>query len=130
MIPLSILAATLAGMALGALWYSPLLFGRAWMEAIGKTESELGSTTGPMLGSVTACLLTAASLAYLLSLAGVTSVGGGLVLGAVVGIGVVFPALLSDSLFCGWGNKLLMIQSGYRVTYILVMVVILTAWAD
>ena len=39
----AILAATVAGMLLGALWYSPLLFGKAWMRALGKTEAEVGT---------------------------------------------------------------------------------------
>lgn len=123
-----ILAATVAGMALGALWYSPVMFGKAWLAAIGKTEEELGSATAPMIGSVVACLLTAIALDFLLSATGAGSVSGGLAIGAVIGVGVVFPALLSDNLFCGWGTKLLWIQCGYRVTYILVMSAILAAW--
>jgi len=126
---IGIVAATAAGMILGALWYSPLLFGRAWMESIGKTEEELGSARGPMIGSVLACLLTALALGFLLSAAGVRSPGDGALLGLVVGLGIVFPALLSDNLFCGWGRRLLLIQSGYRVLYIVVMSVILTALA-
>ena len=124
---LGIVAAAAAGMALGALWYAPLMFGRAWMSAIGKTEDQLGSATGPMLGSVAACLATAIALAWLLAAAGVTTIAGGLGLGAVIGLGVVFPALLSDNLFCGWGAQLLLIQSGYRVTCIVVMCAILAA---
>ncbi len=115
-------------MALGALWYSPILFGKAWMEALGKTEEELGSTTGPLIGSIVTCLVTAIALAFLISAAGANSVAGGLLIGAVVGFGAVFPAMLSDSLFCGWGSKLLWIQSGYRVSYILVMAGIISGW--
>ena len=33
----------------------------------------------------------------------------------------IFPALLSDNLFCGWGAKLLLIQSGYRVLSVILM---------
>jgi len=35
--PWAILAAALAGIVIGAAWYSPLLFGNAWMSALGKT---------------------------------------------------------------------------------------------
>jgi len=124
----SILAATLAGMILGALWYSPVLFGNAWMQALGKTQDQLGSATGPMIGSVLACLLTAIALACLMQLAQVDSLIDGLKVGALAGVGIVFPAMLSDSLFCGWGSRLLFIQAGYRITYILVMAAILSAW--
>ncbi len=124
----SIVAAAIAGMTLGALWYSPLMFGRAWMDAIGKTQDELGSSTAPMIGSMAACVVTAVALAIVLSAAGVGSVTEGVTLGAVIAVGIVFTAFLSDSLFCGWGTRLLLIQTGYRVLYILVMSAIISAW--
>ena len=31
----AIIVAAVAGMAIGALWYSPILFGNAWLKAIG-----------------------------------------------------------------------------------------------
>ena len=42
---IAIVVAAVAGMVIGALWYSPLLFGNAWLKAIGKTEDELASAT-------------------------------------------------------------------------------------
>lgn len=125
---IAVLVATVAGMILGAFWYSPIVFGKAWMDSIGKTEEDLGSATGPMIGSVIACLLTAISLAVVISLTGVTGALGGAIIGGLIGVGIVFPALLSDSLFCGWGSKLLMIQSGYRVIYAIVMGAIISGW--
>jgi len=125
---IAVLVATLAGMMLGAFWYSPIAFGKAWMDSIGKTEEDLGSATGPMIGSVVACLVTAMSLAIVISLSGISDALGGAMLGGLIGLGIVFPALLSDSLFCGWGSKLLMIQSGYRVIYAIVMGAIIGGW--
>ena len=125
---LAILTATVAGMSLGVLWYSPLAFGRAWLQAIGKTEEELSSPLVPMLGSILSCLATAIALASIIALAGIATLSEGVALGAVIGLGIVFTALLSDNLFCGWGWKLLLIQSGYRVVYIVVMAAIIAAW--
>lgn len=122
-----ILAATFIGMVLGALWYSPLLFGKQWMESIGKTPETLGSATGPMVGSVIASLMTAIgiSIIYSFSLIEVGSLSQGIVFGLTLGVLIIFPAMLSDSLFCGWGNRLLIIQSGYRVVSVLLMSVAL-----
>jgi hypothetical protein len=39
----AVLAAGLSSMVLGALWYSPLLFGAAWMKASGMTEEQARS---------------------------------------------------------------------------------------
>lgn len=36
----AVLAAGLSSMVLGGLWYSPLLFGNAWMRASGMTEEK------------------------------------------------------------------------------------------
>ena len=112
-------------MALGALWYSPLLFGEKWMQSIGKTPDTLGSSTLPMIGSVAASLMTAIGVAIIMSLTGVSSLSAGFGVGLTLGVLIVFPALLSDNLFCGWGNQLLLIQSGYRVLSILLMSLVL-----
>jgi hypothetical protein len=124
----AIIAATVSGMLLGALWYSPLLFGRQWMAAIGKTEADIGSPTGPMIGSVLACLVSAIAVALVVAMTGVSGVGQGFGLGLILGVGVVAPALLSDNLFCGWGLPLFWIQAGYRVSYITIMTMLQAAW--
>ncbi|MBN4075090.1 DUF1761 domain-containing protein [Gammaproteobacteria bacterium AH-315-E17] len=120
-----ILAATVIGMVLGSLWYSPLLFGKQWMTAIGKTPETLGSPTGPIIGSIVASLMTAIGVSIIFSLITVDSLTLGITVGLTLGVLIIFPAMLSDSLFCGWGNRLLIIQSGYRAVSILLMSVAL-----
>ena len=122
---LGILLAAIAGMALGGLWYSPLMFGTAWMNAIGKTHDELEPPLWPMVGSMIACVITAVALTLIFAATGADTVAKAAGLGLILGIGLVFTAMWSDSLFCGWGRKLLFIQSGYRIAYILLMSVIL-----
>lgn len=118
---LEILASTFTGMVLGALWYSPILFGSAWMKSINKTPETLGSPTGPMIGSLIASLLTAIGISLLFSIFGINDLSTTISVGAILGLLIIFPALFSDNLFCGWGNTLLMIQSGYRITSIFLM---------
>lgn len=122
---LGVLIATVAGMVLGAVWYSPLLFGNRWMKCLGKTPETIGSATLPMIGSVLACSLSATGVAILFSLVGANSLSDALSLGVVLGLFIIFPALLSDNLFCGWGNTLLLIQSGYRIASVLFMSIIM-----
>ena len=118
---IGIIAATFIGMVVGALWYSPLLFGKQWMECIGKTPETLGSATGPMVGSIIASLMSAVSVSLIFSLIGVASISTGSVVGLTLGLLIIFPAMLSDSLFCGWGKRLLIIQSSYRAVSVLLM---------
>lgn len=121
---IEILAGTFVSMVLGAFWYSPVAFGPAWMASIGKTPETLGSQLGPMIGSIVASVLTAFGVAVLSANLGVADIYQALALGGVLGLLIVFPALLSDNLFCGWGNKLLLIQSGYRVLAIILIAVV------
>lgn len=118
---LGIALATVIGMVLGALWYSPLLFGNLWMKCIGKTPETLGSSTVPMIGAMLASLLSATGVAVVVSLTGTQTLGGGLCIGLVLGLLLIFPALLSDNLFCGWGFQLLLIQAGYRIASVVLM---------
>ncbi|MFW2405815.1 MAG: DUF1761 domain-containing protein [Gammaproteobacteria bacterium] len=124
----AILAATIAAMAIGALWYSPILFGNAWLAALGKTEAELQSPGAAMAGSAFAAAVSALSLAVIAAGVGATSVVSGAAIGALCGFGLVATAMLSDSLFCGWGWKLYFIQAGYRVVYLVVIGAIVGGW--
>ncbi|MFT5692500.1 MAG: hypothetical protein ACI92E_001835 [Oceanicoccus sp.] len=101
---MGVLAATVIGMVLGALWYSPVLFGKKWMQSIGKTPDTLGGSALPMVGCVIASMMTAVGISIVFSLVGVDSFSAGLGVGLTLGLLIVFPALLSDNLFCGWGN--------------------------
>ncbi len=121
----AIIASTLIGMGLGAVWYSPVLFGNAWMKALGKTEESLGDPKGAMIGAVCASLMTAIGIALLFSLTGISDITSALKLALLLGVLIVFPALWSDNLFCGWGNQLLFIQAGYRVVTVVLMCVVM-----
>ncbi len=124
----AIAAATVAGMLIGAAWYSPLLFGNAWMAALGKTQDELGSPVPAMIGSAFSCLLSALGVAVIVGWFGIETASGGGMMGAFLGLTLVATAMLSDSLFSGSGWRLYFIQAGYRVTYLVVMGAILGGW--
>jgi hypothetical protein len=119
------LAAAASGMILGTVWYSMSVFGQKWLQALGKTPQTMADPTVPMIGAVITCLLTALGMALLHSLIGISSFADAALLGLLVGILIIFPAMLSDNLFCGWGTTLLLIQGGYRVVTVLVMSVVL-----
>jgi len=126
---LAVLVAALIGVVLGAAWYSPLLFGDAWMAALGRSREELGAPGPAMAGSVVACLVSAAAVEWLVTATGTHTALAGAGLGAVLGLGVVATALLSDSLFSGTGLRLFLIQMGYRAGYLVLMGAICGAWA-
>ena len=119
--PVAILISTVASAALGALWYSPVLFGQAWMDALGIGEDDLGGA-GPLIGgSVVTCLVAAITVNALIVMTGITSVAGGLALGAALGFGIVAMTMASDALFSGWSMRLYVIQMSYRALYLVMM---------
>ena len=124
---LAILAATVAAFVLGWLWYGPL-FGQAWLKAIGKTAEEIEPSPRPFIITFFTTLLNCIVLAALMNTLGMTTLTGGMVLGAITGIGFVAASLASDSAFCGWGMPLFLILSGYHVVFNILMGAILGVW--
>ncbi|ADZ90969.1 DUF1761 domain-containing protein [Marinomonas mediterranea] len=122
---IDILAASVTGMILGALWYSPIAFGPRWMASIGKTPENIGNQTLPMIGSIVACILSAFGVSFLSENLDISSVTEAVILGFVLVFLIIFPALLSDNLFCGWGKALLLIQAGYRLVTIMLMSIVI-----
>lgn len=123
----AILVATAAAFVLGGIWYGPV-FGQAWLAALGKSADDLKPSPMPFIVSFFTALLTCIVLAMLMSGLGIVTLGGGLAMGALVGIGFIATGMASDTAFCGWGLPLFLIQSGYRVVYSIIMGGILGVW--
>ena len=124
---LAILVATVAGFALGGIWYGPL-FGDAWLAALGKTADQIQPSPTPFIISFFTALITAVVLALFINTLDISTLGGGVVIGLLVGIGFIATAMASDSAFGDTGLNLWLIQSGYRVLYSVLMGAILAVW--
>jgi len=125
---LAVFVAAAAGYVLGGLWYSPAMFGPAYIAALGKKKKRLSDPTKPMVVTIFTTIVTAWALALLISTMNVTSWLGGAWAGLTIGLGVVAATMLSDYLFANWSAKLFWIQAGYRTLYITLMAVILGGW--
>lgn len=68
---LAVLVAALASMVVGAIYYSPPLFGKAWMKMIGlkPSQAKKDQSMGYVLGAI-AGLVTAFVLAHILDMTG------------------------------------------------------------
>jgi len=108
-------AAALAMFALGGLWFSPILFGRAWARSIQASPKQLGS---PVVG-FGLFLVTSTGIAFLVALlfsgAGMDTTSRGL-LGGLVLAGLFFLVSLGDAGFTGHLRaKWWWIQALYRI---------------
>ena len=123
----AVLVSTVLAFVLGGLWYGPV-FGKAWMAAMGFTEEDVQPTPTPFIVSFFTALITALTLAWGMALLAIADPLGGAAFGLVVGVGFIATAMASDTAFCGWGMKLWLIQAGYRVTYSVLMGVVIGLW--
>jgi hypothetical protein len=76
---LAVGAATLAAMAVGSLWYSPLMFMKRWQAELGKTPEQMGNPMLAVGNSVVMYVVAAVGLSMVFSWKGVTSIGDALI---------------------------------------------------
>ena len=124
---LAIVVATIVSFVIGFLWYGPV-FGKAWLAALGKTEDEIQPSPTPFIVSIVTALITCVTMALLIHWLGCDTWMEGVGIGLLTGIGFIAASMFSDGAFCGWSWTLVVIQSGYRVLYSVVMAVILVLW--
>lgn len=125
---LAVVAAAVVGFILGGLWYSPLLFAKAWMEEMGFTEEYIKENGNPLKAMIIAmiiALLQATMLAFLFAQLGVTSILFAIKISIIIGVGFVALSYVSDAQFNMKATRLLMIEAGYRATYITLMGIVL-----
>jgi hypothetical protein len=125
---LAVLAATVAAFLLGGLWFSPVMFAKAWVAAINKPPEELGKPLPSMMITFVTTFIMATTLALIIGRMPMMSPIGGLRFGITVGIGIVLMGMISDYAFTGTSRTLLWIQGSYHVAMVTLMAVILAAW--
>lgn len=126
---LAVTAAALSTFVIGGLWYSPLLFGKAWMRANNYSDEDLKRGSPAVIFGLSGlfALIMAANLAAFLNFEGVTlgfAVGAALASGlgfAGMGLGIV-------ALFERRGFAYIAINGGYLVVAFLAMGLIIGAW--
>jgi hypothetical protein len=125
----AVLAAALSTFVLGGLWYSPLLFGKAWMLANGFTDADLQTfSKARMFGwSFLFSLVTALNLAMFLA-GPTTNVTWGMAAGGLAGLGWVAMAIAIVGVFENRSWKYIAINGGYMTIAFVIMGAIVGAW--
>jgi hypothetical protein len=115
---------------LGALWYSPLMFAKPWMLAIGKTEDELkqSSPVPAFVGSFVAMLVMAYVMAHIIFYSNARTFTGGLMAGFWCWLGFVATTSAINALFQRSPRALLLINNSYALLGLLIMGVIQALW--
>lgn len=129
---LAILVAAVAAFALGALWYSPVLFAKPWMKAHGHTPDKLEAMKKGMARaygvSFVCFLVMAAAMAILIGRIGIGTVLGGIKLGGLCWVGFAATIGLTANMYSDKPLSAYLIDAGYQFVYMLVMGIILAVW--
>jgi surface polysaccharide O-acyltransferase-like enzyme len=127
---LSVIVAAIAYMALGALWYSPVLFGNAWMKGIGKTKEQVAAGASPMnyVLALIYSFIAAYGIARLMIWTGRSTISDGIVIGLLAGICFVLSTMGVNDLFENRPRSLTFVNILYHIVGFIVVGVIVGAW--
>ena len=122
-----VVIAAIVPMVMGALWYSPLLFGNLWLRLIGKKQEDIqGSPTGYAVATA-ASLVTAFLLSvFTHSIYGDPELLEGVLIGVVMGIGVRGMSTLVYSTFEGPPYSVWLLYKAYDTLAMAIMGAIIT----
>jgi hypothetical protein len=129
---LPVIVSAVAVFAIGALWYSPALFGKAWVRAHGYTPEKIQAMRASMgrsyAVSFVCYLVMAAAMSVLIGRMDIIYVRGGVKLGALIGVGFAATIGLTANMFSEKPLATYLIDAAYQIVYLMTMAVILVAW--
>lgn len=112
---LAVLAATLASFGIGSLWYSPLLFAKAWQRETGVTDEQAAGANMARVFGAAFALMFLAALAFSLLLGPSPDLFSATSMGFTAGLFLVAGSLGVNYLFELRSLKLWLINGGYNV---------------
>jgi hypothetical protein len=129
---LAIVVAAFATFAFGALWYSPLLFGRLWVKAHGYTPEKLVEMRAGAARAYAVSLLCygviALALAVLIDRLGIAGARSAVKLGVLCWAGFAATLGLTAQMFSDKRFATYLIDAGYQLLAIVGMSLLLTLW--
>lgn len=129
---LALLVAGIAAWIMGALWYSPFLFGRTWQKELEFTNEYLKKASMPLLfaASLVLMLVMSFGMAYLVQVQGdPPTLMKGIWFGLFIGIIFIMTSIGINYLYQRRSFRLWAIDALYQLIFLAVMGVILGLWA-
>ena len=128
----AVIAAAVASMAVGMIWYGPL-FGKAWMKIQGITKKSMkGMKLKPaqaMTGGFIVSLVTAYVLAHFVGSVQATTIGAASRLAFWLWLGFAMPITIGSYLWENKPFKLFLINGAHWLVSLIVMASVLAIWA-
>lgn len=139
--PFAVVVASLIGYAFCALWYSPYMFERVWLEGLGVTTKDLEKSKGYLAMATTysliIILLTTFTLSIFLTLSGTETLISKIQISTLLAVGFIVTTKFNDMLFSVrepfWSmraQKLFFVESAYYVALFTIVTFVLHALAQ
>jgi hypothetical protein len=125
----AVIVATVASFAIGAVWYSPVLFAKAWQRESGVTDEQAKSSNMPLIFGGTFVLMFLATAVFAMFLGPSPGLGFGAGAGFAAGLFWVAGSFGVNYLFERRSLKLFLINGGYNVAVFTAMGAILGVMA-
>lgn len=125
---LAVLAAAAASFLLGGLWYSPVLFARAWQREAGVTDAQLQNANMGLIFGLAFVLSLVAAFVFAVFLGPRPPLALGLGAGASAGLCWVASSFGINYLFERKSLKLFLINGGYHTLQFTIIGLILALW--
>lgn len=124
----AILVSALSTFLIGGLWYSPAVFGKAWMQENGFVEEDMKKGNMAKIFGLAFVLGLVAAVNLAMFLGPETDMAMGAFYGFLAGFGWVSMFIGTHYLFERKSLKLFLINAGYSVVALTVMGLIIGAW--
>ncbi len=127
---LAILVSGVVYTVLGALWYTPALFGKAWMQGIGKSREQVNQDFSPLniVWALIFSWIAAYGIARVMYWAGFGTVIEGFMVGVLAGVCFVGATFVINDVFEKRPRSLTAINILYHLIAFAVVGAIIGAW--
>ena len=124
----AVLVAVVVSLAVGALWYSPVLFGKAWAKLLGKKPGEMGDVATGYTVTALGALIQVWILVHFVRYAGAITAIKGAEVGFWLWLAFAAVIMASQMVFEARPWKLWGINAGYYFVILAVNGAFLAAW--
>jgi hypothetical protein len=127
---IAVIVAAIINMVLGAIWYSPFVFGKIWMTAMKKTKEDVkGQNMVKTHGlSLVSSVILAFILAAFVGLLGASTLQSGAIAGFFVWLGFVVTTNSASYLYEFKPLKVYEIYMAYQLVALVAMGALLAVW--
>lgn len=124
----AVLVSALSTFLIGGLWYSPALFGKAWMKENNFTEEDMKKGNMAKIFGLAFVLGLVSAVNLAMFLGEEADMSSGAFYGFLAGFGWVATFVGTHYLFERKSFKLFLINAGYSVVALTIMGLIIGAW--